>query len=108
MSQKGVPPPPAIPVPHIHTGEKKVIFAYDLVCPYAYVASVLIEELAHEYGTKLEFLPGQQPLSPHLLHTVLHYHHRTLISIPLISPSSFLFFSPSLWPEDDGQGVTRD
>lgn len=92
MSQKGVPAPPQ---PHIHTGEKKVVFAYDLVCPYAYVASMLIEELAHEYGAKVEYLPGHSPLSLHLhithcqtspsSHTLSHILHSSLCPSVLLS-----------------------
>ena len=55
MSQKGVPPAPTLAV--IHSGPKKVVFCYDIVCPYAYIASTLIEPLAAEYSAKVEFHP---------------------------------------------------
>ena len=54
---KEVPPPPAAPTPHIRTGEKKIVFCYDVACPFAYVASQLIDKLAHEYHAKLEWWP---------------------------------------------------
>ena len=59
MSQKGVPPRTDLPTPtaRIHTGQKRVVFCYDLVCPYAYIASCLIEQLAHDYSAKVEFHP---------------------------------------------------
>ena len=65
MSQKGVPPPPPR---HIITGVKRVVFCYDIVCPYAYLASRLIEELAADYDAKVEFLPGPSPTTQHTAH----------------------------------------
>ena len=58
MSQKGVPALPPIPAtPHILTGAKRVVFCYDIICPYAYIASKLIEDVGHEYHAKVEFYP---------------------------------------------------
>ena len=57
MSQKGVPAVPPIPTPHILTGVKKVVFAYDLICPYAYIASRLLDEIAHECNAQVDFHP---------------------------------------------------
>ena len=60
MSQKGVPavpPIPATPHTHILTGAKKVVFAYDVVCPYAYIASRLLDDIAHECHAQVDFHP---------------------------------------------------
>jgi len=36
---------------------KHLVFYYDVVCPYAYVASTLVEQLAVRNGVKLEWKP---------------------------------------------------
>ena len=54
---KEVPPTPAVSTPHIRSGERKIVFCYDIACPASYLASQLIDKLAHEYHAKLEWMP---------------------------------------------------
>ena len=56
-ASKEVPAQPAPSTPHIRSGERKIVFCYDIACPFSYVASRLIDKLAHEYHAKLEWWP---------------------------------------------------
>ena len=56
-ASKEVPAKPALPTPHIRTGEKRIVFCYDVACPYAYVASRQVGKLASDMQAKLEWWP---------------------------------------------------
>jgi len=43
--------------PSLAAKMKQLVFYYDVVCPFAYVASTIVEQLAVRNGCRLEWKP---------------------------------------------------